>query len=251
MQVKRFDYQSFEEGMLPAGVTKRAHAFPSLVDEPQSPAAAPPPLPSFTEQDLKNAEQEGFRRGFAEGESEGRKQMESEQLHIDRKLLDVCAVIAGKMDVLFKDYCKLADTQRKALPPVSLAIAKKIAGDALQGDVMPIIEKCVTECLEYVLGSPRVVVTVHKSLAQTLETRLIAHFAHSQEPGEIIIEGDENMPLDGCRITWQGGEATRGSEDMWRRVEQIIASCVAQVDQEPHAVEGFPGDSETGQADTA
>src|SRR5262245_59546154 len=40
---------------------------------------APPPPPTFTEADLKQSEQEGYRRGFLEGEKEGRNQADAEQ----------------------------------------------------------------------------------------------------------------------------------------------------------------------------
>ena len=199
-------------------------SLPSLAPEPEQPA--PPPPQAITESDLKRAEQEGYRRGFLEGEKEGKMQVEGDQARVAAQLEASVARLSAQMqEVLSAQRGELAQVQ-KFLPRLALAIARKVAGKALDVNPLPLIEEVVLQCIERILGTPQIIVTVNAALAEPLEEKLAAHFAHNQEPGEITIRGDERVGIADCRIAWGEGQAVRSTEALWGEIERLVNDMI-------------------------
>lgn len=187
----------------------------------------PPPPPTFSEEELKQAEQAAYKRGFADGDKEGQLIAQSELAKLDRKICDALDPIARSIIQLFSEYNQFILTQKAQLPKLALAIARKVAGGALQENALVKIEEMVTESIHHLLGEASVVVSVHASLALKLEERLLQYFAGNQEPGQIFIEGDPDMPIADCRMEWMKGSLIRNTEGLWQEMDKIVDSVIA------------------------
>lgn len=216
----------------------------SFGKEPEEEAPLPPPPPSFSEAEMKQAEQDGYRKGFGEGEKEGKLIAQSAQAQADRAICDVLEPLTGNIQKLFDDYNAFVSTQKAALPPVALAIARKVAGKSLEGDPLPVIEQAVTACLDQLLGEPSITITVHESIATALETRIGEYFAGSQDPGEINIEGDADIAPTDCRIEWKKGGMARDTARLWQEMETIIQGIVAGALHEHHDITALTEDEQ-------
>jgi flagellar assembly protein FliH len=195
-------------------------------DEAHAPAPTEPPPPVFSETDVKNAEQEGYRKGFLEGVNDGIQQAKSEQAEIDRNLTEAVTQLAGHVAVMIDQFNHFTTKQHNELSRLALAIARKVAGKALDTNPMPLVESVVLECVTRMLGEPHIIITVNDKLSDALETRLIQHFAHSAEPGEISIHGDPNLAPGDCRMEWGHGHATRTTQEIWTEMESLITEMV-------------------------
>ncbi len=212
---------------------------PSLVPEPE--IALQPAEPVFNESQVKDAEQTGYCRGFLEGEKELREQAEAAAGKLQQDLLNAVEKLAGNVHRMMTEYNQFSQTQRGELPKLALAIARKVAGQALKNDPMPAIESMVKTCVDRLLPQPHIVITVAEPLVAALRERLAEYYAHNQDPGEISIEGNPALTAADCKIVWEHGTAARSTASLWREMEALVESMA---DGAPEIIETQLADNE-------
>jgi flagellar assembly protein FliH len=154
-------------------------------------------------------------------------QAKSEQAELDKKLTEAVASLAKNVEgAIAAGNAFRADAQT-VLPQLAHAVARKVAGQALDINPLPLIESVIQACLERILGEPHIVITVNDKLSGELEKRLSAQFSASNDPGEISIEGNAEMAASDCRIEWDNGKAERNTEEMWKEVAGVINDMVS------------------------
>lgn len=198
-------------------------------------APAAPPPPAITEDDLKAAEQEGYRRGFLDGEREGRQIADGERFRNEKQLAQSLSALAEPIDAMLAHYHAHLRAQKQALPALALAIARKVAGKALEERALLELEPEIAACIETMLGEAHIVVTVHDELAPLLEEHLSARLSHRREPGEVSIIGDGTMPKSDFRIQWASGGAERDTEALWAKVEKLVSDLSDAAARAPDA----------------
>jgi len=208
---------------------------PSLGPEREHKSAAPAPAaaPTFTEAQMKEAEQTGYRKGFLEGEKEGRAQAEAAHGKQTEELVALVGVLSGKIEELIDMHNAYVEKKRIELPQLALIIARKVAGAALNDNALHLIDQTVKDCLERVLPAAHIVVSVHESLVSALEVRLVTHFAQNHDPGVITIQADPAMTIGDCRIEWDQGSASRDTATLWNDIEAVIARLSAPAETAP------------------
>lgn len=230
MQLERFIPPSFDT-VQPGAKTTPFSPKAFGANKKEAPAAPPPP-PSFSEADLKAAEAAGYRKGYVAGELEGKKIAEGELAQLDRNIETTLAPIAEELLSVFRAYNSFVREQAAATPALAMALAKKIAGDALAKDSLPLIEPLARDCVTRILGEASIVVTVHESIATRLEEKLGRYFEHSKEPGNIVIHGDTNVQPTDCTIVWAHGQARMSQDerlqDLQRMVDEIAVNQAHQ-----------------------
>lgn len=184
--------------------------------------------PHFSEEDMKTAEKDAHQQGYLKGMEDGYARGQAEHAQADREIVDIVSKLAEQVQQVLHDYQYFVEVQRHELPKLALAIAKKVAGAALTNDPTPAIEEMTRRCLELAAGEPKIVVTVHESLASTIETRLIDAFASSEETGEIIISPSADIAREDCKIQWKHGSAERSSTELWYEVDAIISTVARE-----------------------
>lgn len=220
MRLEKLALRSLESSVV-EGVARRSFMPPSFLPEPEAPPP-PPPAPGFSEEDIKQAEQVGYRNGFLEGEREGRAQAEAAHGRVNEQLTEAVAQMANHIQAMIDAYNAFAREQQATLPRLALAVAKKVAGAALDARGLQLVEATVLEVVGRVIGVPAIYITVNDALAPTLEERLIAHFSANTDPGEIHILGDASVPPGDCRINWGDGSCARETGVLWEQAEAIV-----------------------------
>lgn len=196
---------------------------PAAVEEP----AAPPPPPTFNEEELKKAEGEAYRKGFLDGTKEGQVQAESVQADVDRHLSQITEEFVQHIAPLFRDYSELATQVRQDMPRIALAIAQKVAGAALAQDAKAVVEDMAMRCCETMIGQPALNVTVHASLADTLDGKLKAMAERHQHAAKITVSANVDIPMTDCKIEWKHGAMERRTELLWKQVEDVVGDIIA------------------------
>jgi len=222
MTLQRFNFQEFGE----ARAAKSAKQFlPSGRMREEAPP--PPPPPTFTEEQLKNAERDGYKKGFLEGTEEGRKQAESEQASIDRKLTEIVEKFTSRLAPLFNDYRQKALQLKEEMPKMALAVARKVAGPALAENGAKVIEDIAVRACETLFSEPQISIAVPEAMADTLERKLLEIASRLQTATDIVILRDPEMPPADCRIEWHHGVMERNTEKLWQQLEQVIENITA------------------------
>ncbi len=231
MNIERFTLHDLQSLGLVASGGRRSHALPSFGAPAEQ--SAPPPL---TEADIRAAQEEGYRKGFLEGEREGQMAAQSEQAKVAQELRDSLTGMARHIEQLIHHYNLFVANAKVMLPPLALTLARKVAGDALKENALASIEQTIGSCLETMLGEAQIHVLVNSRIAGALEEKLISMFAHRQDPGEITITGDDAVPIGDCRLIWKQGYAERSTAQLWSELETLIEGMVDGAKREPPAL---------------
>lgn len=228
MRIAPFSFKEFDAAVI-SGPKARGGMQPLLPGGRQREEVPPPPPPppSYSEEELASAKQEAYKNGFESGIQEGRALAQNEQADIDRELLKCAEQFVVSLTPLLHDYKEFVLQMREDMPRVAQTIAKKVAGDALSENAQLIVENVALNCCQTMINEPKLVITVHKSLAATLETKLKDMATRVQSAGDIIVTPDDQMVAGDCRIEWQHGQIERSTEQLWAQVDRVIADMVA------------------------
>jgi flagellar assembly protein FliH len=105
---------------------------------------------------------------------------------------------------------------------MALAIARKVAGQALDQNAQAAIDEIVLRCSETMMKEPKITITVHESMGDTLAKKLEELAARLQSAANIVTLRDPAMPAADCRIEWNQGGIERQTAQIWQQVEKMI-----------------------------
>lgn len=171
---------------------------------------------------MKIAERDGYKKGFLDGVQEGKKQAENEQAATVSQLVEGLEKFVASVTPLFISYRNIAQQIQQEMPKVSTAIARKIAGLALDQNAHNVINDIAVRCCETMALEPKITITVHDSLGDALEKHLQSIAARLPAATDIIIVRSADMGKSDCRIDWQNGFMERTTEQLWQQIETVI-----------------------------
>ncbi len=230
-RVERFRFLSFsekekQEKLLaqnaaapePEQATSLADALASVADE-----AAPPPPPTFSEAQLEQARQEahqqGRQAGHAEAEAAHNKAAE-EQASATKALLQV---ISNRISIASEEHTRFLKAQHGLMLNLSMAVARKVAGDALKREPQASVQVLLKECMTLFAGNERVTVFVpavrYEGLKLAIDT-ILPQLKDFQ--GQLEVQGDDTLDENDCRVEWKSGMAEHNAELLWTEIEQIV-----------------------------
>lgn len=224
MGIEPINLRNFDTGALVTGDIGGKNHLPGGRRRGEGP---PPPPPTFNEEQLKAAEREAYKKGFLEGTEEGRRLQDSEQAATDRKLMESIEHFIKAVAPLLQDYRTLLTQAKQEIPRISLSIARKVAGGALAQDTQAVVDEAALKCIELMLGEPKLVVTVHASLADSLKTKVAQLTATVQNAASVEVVGNEGFPLADCRVEWRNGALLRNTEKLWQDIGKIVEDMSA------------------------
>lgn len=223
MQIAPMQFREFDG----SAVETPAKIKPSFLPGGRFAGEAPPPPPTFSEEDLKAAEREAYKKGFLEGTQEGIKQKSSEQDEINKKIAEALVGFTQNVAPILNDYRTMAVQVRQDVPKVALAVAKKVAGQALGENAAASVEEIAARCISAMIKEPKLTVRVHESLAAGLETHVKNLAARLQAAADIVVVPDAAMPVADCKVEWQQGAFARDTAQLWQDIEKIIGNLSA------------------------
>lgn len=215
MQPQRFDFRDLTGG----AVVPRSYGQKAKAEVP----APPPPPPTYSEEQLKAAEREYYKKGFLDGVQDGHKQAESEQAIVDKNLSETVEKFAVAIAPLFADYQKMAQMIRGQVPDIALAVARKVAGQAIGEQAAQIVADMAARACETMINEPKLAITVHESVADTLTQKLEKMGDRLPAATQIVVLRSKDMPFADCRVEWESGSMERQTDSLWQRVEKVIA----------------------------
>lgn len=230
-RVERFRFLSFNEKDKQADAA--AHTPAAAAEPEQAPALAdplahvtaetPPPPPTFSETQMEQAKLEAHQRGMQAGRAEAeaaRNKAEEEQASATKSLLQV---ISNRISIASEEHTRFLKHQHDLMLSLSLAIARKVAGDALKREPQTSVQVLLKECMGLFAGNERIIVYVpaarYEGLKQAIDT-IIPQLKDFQ--GQLEIQGDDALAENDCRVEWKSGMAEYNAELLWTEIEQIV-----------------------------
>lgn len=234
--------------------------FTTSFDEEEAPEPAaeaevpePPPepaAPTFSEEQMQAARDEGFAVGREEGQREA---MSAIQI----QTLDALKQITADISELFAIQEQANETLTRDAVKIAEACVRKLFPDLNARNAIGEIARLVRMSLQYVMEEPRVIVRVHTSLRDQIAAHLEGLRAGGSYEGEINVIADESIAAGDCRVEWSGGGAERDSAALWKTIDEIVArnlgidaAAMAATEAEPAADEAAAAAAAPAQAQT-
>ncbi len=192
----------------------------------------PPPPPTFSEEELAAAKRDAYQQGFLEGVQDGIRQTQSEQADIEKLLMERLESFASSINPIFERYKAHCQQLKNDMPPLALAIAKKVAGEAIASDHLAIITSASEQCVQAMISEPLVTITIHENLANVMTQKLQKLGAKVPATAHIEVVASENIPHGDYVIEWKNGSIERSTEKIWQNMEKAIANMLAMLANE-------------------
>lgn len=177
------------------------------------------------------AEARGFARGLAQGKAEAQAQGQARLADALTRLGLAAAGLLGQTDQ--------HDAAREAQAiDFALALARKIAGDALAADPLAVIAETARSALQHLRGVPHLVVRVHESLVDQTEGLMTRLAREKGFEGRVVVLGEPDLPSGDARIEWADGGVVRSRA----RIEAAVLDAIGRTP--PPSDENWPAGHE-------
>lgn len=190
-------------------------------------------VPTFSEEEVNAAREEGFAAGKEEGIREAAEATER----------DILAVM-GQLGEKFSDLFKAKETADAAILDsaisVAVGIARKIFPALNDKNALGEVERMVVETLEHLLEEPIVTLYLNSGLLAPFEERIEALKTQAGFKGEVKVTVGEDVAPGDCRIEWSGGGAKRDSAELWQKIDEIVERNLSGEPQEAEAAPEAP-----------
>lgn len=211
-----------EEAQLKKAAEKAAKAAKKAAQEAEEEAEAnaaiepeAPPPPSFSEQDLERAREEGR----AQGRDEATQDMAGA---IEQRTVQTLEALGAQMAQLFQMYELDKEQHSRDAVAVAEVIVRKLFPAINMDKALSEIEHMIVEAMKRTSGSPMLIVRVAEDMQGEVEARAQEIAALRGREGTVSIIGDPDVAPGDARVEWDGGGMVRDTGLIWREIDDII-----------------------------
>jgi flagellar assembly protein FliH len=164
---------------------------------------------------MKEAEAEGYRRGFAEATTEALAKIEQRTAVAAEKVAQAMGEISAELKMLE------ARLEAEAVE-VALAVSRQLAPGLIAREPIAEIERLVSGILAQVRSAPHVVVRLASNLVQSASGRLLKLAETRGYAGRLVLLPEPGLAADDCRIEWADGGVTRERAAIEARINEAV-----------------------------
>ena len=225
MPIQKFPFLSFEEQPAPPEATPQVSAEPvAELPEVESlpvdlPPVPEPAAPTITEDDLEQRYKEGMDAGYKKAMAEKEQDEEKLQTHISETLHQIGIQIV----LMYEEYNDNIKKNTGDLAAIAVAVAKKIAGQALKENPQQEVESIIEKCLASLYRELTIDITVHPSLEENIREKITTLLHEKGFKGELIVRGNESLGESDCTIEWKDGFAESNKQGLLEEIDAIVA----------------------------
>lgn len=171
--------------------------------------------PSFTQEQLEAARQEGHNAGFTEGQ----KALAENQQQYANVLL---AQIDRQLGHLIEASARRWDEHLAQMQEVALVIARKILPAYVAKHGLQEIEAIVTQVIKERGHETRLVVRVSEAQFDTVNASLKTITEREAYAGKIVLLAEPEFGPADCRVEWADGGMERDLKALWQEIDSIM-----------------------------
>lgn len=196
-------------------------------------------VPTFSEEDLKVAREEGFTSGKEMGIREAADATE-------RQAAEALTAISGRLSELFRIQELANETTEHDAISVAASIARKVLPGLYRHHAYSEVERFVETAMELLRDEPRVTIRINEELREPLARRMEAITAAGGFEGRLVLLAEADISPGDCKIEWTNGGGERSEAALWKEIDAIIernlgtppADAAGEVDAGEGAGEG-------------
>ncbi len=180
-------------------------------DEPEVVDTAP----TFSEADLATTREDAYRRGYSEGQTQGRAEAaQAAQDAVDEKLRILLEDVSTRLRHLTSDEDRREMEKCIDAARLALHVVHKLMPQLAQNHGLPEVERIIARAIDARRDEPRIAITVAPALLEHVKERINPLAQERGFAGKMIVVADEAMALSDCRVEWADG----GSERLMARL---------------------------------
>lgn len=164
---------------------------------------------------VKDAEREGYRKGFEAARQEA-EQHAAEQL----------GRIATEMQLIVARLAATETRLEREAVDVAAAIANQLSPALIAREPMAEIEALVLDVLTHVRAAPHVAVRIAPALAEIAGARLKRFAEERGFTSRLVVLPDDNLKADDCLVEWADGGVVRDRAAIERRIADAINNFI-------------------------
>lgn len=199
------------------GMKASKFTFGASFDAPVQPKKTA--APTFSEQQLKDAEAAAFAEGKAVGYGEA-------MADITERTAAACANLSNGIAELLAAEAKRREMAQAQAAEIALAIGRKLAPALLAAAPLVEVRQVVADCLALAYGEERLLVRVAEDLVDDVRTACEAVAQSQGFMGKLMILGDPQCRGSDCRVEWADGGCERNEAAIDQEINQIIARYI-------------------------
>ena len=178
-------------------------------------------VPTFSEEDVAQAREEGRKTG----RDEATRDMTSA---LEQRLADTLDTINIKVENLFEAYTQDKEERSRDAIAVAAVIVRKLFPALNMDKSMAEIEHIIVEAMKRTSGSPTLIIKVPEDMHADVEAKTAELAALRGREGTINVIADKDMAAGDISIEWDGGGMMRETAVLWREIDQIIEQNLGQ-----------------------
>jgi flagellar assembly protein FliH len=173
-------------------------------------------IPTFSEEELNAARQEGFVNGKEQGMSES-------LAGIEKSTGDTLNIISNNLTKLFADQNQANQEISDDATALSLAIVRKFFPSLNEQSALDEVTSTVVKLLNRLIDEPRILIKANATISEDLAERLTRHFEEKGFNGNLSVIADEDVTMGDCKLEWSNGTAERNLSALMGEIDDIIA----------------------------
>ncbi len=191
----------------------KAEAKDELVEiEEEAQVEAPP---TFTEEDMTRAREEGFQAGHTEAARDLTSALEQ---RLTNTMDAINAQVANLFDTIERDK---EEHSRDAVA-VAAVMVRKLFPALNMDKAMDEIKHMIVEAMQRTSGSPTLIIRVTPGMKEAVESKVEELVALRGREGVVTVMADDKLTEGDAAIEWDGGGMVRDSTQMWQEIDEII-----------------------------
>lgn len=210
------DFDELAERREKARAKAAAEAAMRDAGEPEPEPEPEPEAPTYSEDDLARAREEGL----AEGKRLGTEEASST---VDKQIADTLNTIAQQTQSLFEAQTEANEGLTHHAISVAAALVRKLFPTLNHQTAQDQVQSMLETVLGQLSGEPEIIVRVPADLAESLHERIQAVSELSGFRGNIKLLGDPGLAVGDCRLEWSSGGVMRSANDLARELDDIVA----------------------------
>lgn len=219
MRITRFEFNQLHDFR----PRSESFSFEQVVEEMAQEQITVPEKPTFSEAQLEDAKSHARTQGYNEGHAAGVAATNQELLQREQDTKLALDTLAGQISDMHKGYEQILVSQSKDINQFVIAIARKLAGEALNNRPDLAIQELINQCLPILVQKPRLVLEANSSLVALLDERLRPLLERSGFEGEVHFRINDKLQPSDTRLEWAGGHAERSTEHLWKEIEEMLS----------------------------
>ncbi|MBT4932992.1 MAG: hypothetical protein HOL66_09060 [Rhodospirillaceae bacterium] len=172
-------------------------------------------VPTFSEEELELARQQAFEDGKQEV-------LAATEETLTKQISETLALIDQKLAVAFQAQEAANEVMGRSALSVAKGICAKMLPALAEKHAFDEVERVIEGVFAKLLEQPATTISVHSSLKDEIEQRIKELSTGKGYEGKIILNADDSMETNDCKVEWSNGGSERDSKSIWHDISEII-----------------------------